>query len=114
MRNVWEVGIHAKESDSEPCMIVHVECDNEVEALTRVSEEFNLGGKEAIVSRGKTDIDDKAPYLQRSKPAGYGSNSAAVGLVGGAALGAAVGGPVWAIVGGVVGTILGKEYKGVG
>jgi DNA-directed RNA polymerase subunit RPC12/RpoP len=43
-----------------------------------------------------------------------GSTSAAVGLVGGAALGAAIGGPVGAIIGGILGGILGKESKGVG
>ena len=113
MRNVWEVGIHANKFDQKPYMIVHVECNNETDALMIVSEEFNLGSNEAIASRGRTAIDDNAPYLQL-KPAGYGSNSAAVGLVGGAALGAAVGGPVGAIVGGVVGAMLGKEHKGVG
>lgn len=45
---------------------------------------------------------------------GNGDTSAAVGLMGGAALGAALGGPIGAIVGGVIGAILGKESKGVG
>ncbi|ENM5740190.1 TPA: hypothetical protein I7221_21895 [Vibrio vulnificus] len=43
-----------------------------------------------------------------------GETSAAVGLIGGAALGASIGGPVGAIVGGILGAILGKESKGVG
>lgn len=43
-----------------------------------------------------------------------GESSAAVGLVGGAALGAAIGGPVGAVIGAVIGAILGKESKGVG
>ncbi|KPL99274.1 hypothetical protein [Vibrio splendidus] len=43
-----------------------------------------------------------------------GETSAAVGLIGGAALGASIGGPFGAIVGGVLGAILGKESKGVG
>jgi len=38
--------------------------------------------------------------------------SAAVGLIGGAALGAAIGGPVGAIIGAVIGTIIGREAKG--
>ncbi len=43
-----------------------------------------------------------------------GEASAAVGLIGGAALGASIGGPVGAILGGVLGALLGKESKGVG
>lgn len=43
-----------------------------------------------------------------------GSTSAAVGLIGGAALGASIGGPVGAIVGGIIGALIGKESKGVG
>jgi len=43
-----------------------------------------------------------------------GDTSAAVGLIGGAALGASIGGPVGAIIGGILGAILGKESKGVG
>ncbi|EKO3933757.1 hypothetical protein GAW91_004444 [Vibrio fluvialis] len=43
-----------------------------------------------------------------------GDTSAAVGLIGGAALGASIGGPVGAIVGGILGAIIGKESKGVG
>ena len=43
-----------------------------------------------------------------------GDTSAAVGLIGGAALGAAIGGPVGAIVGGLLGAVLGREAKGVG
>lgn len=43
-----------------------------------------------------------------------GETSAAVGLIGGAALGASIGGPVGAVVGGLLGAILGKESKGVG
>lgn len=43
-----------------------------------------------------------------------GENSAAVGMIGGAALGAAIGGPPGAVIGAIVGAILGKEAKGVG
>ena len=43
-----------------------------------------------------------------------GETSAAVGLIGGAALGASIGGPLGAIIGGVIGAALGKESKGVG
>lgn len=43
-----------------------------------------------------------------------GDTSAAVGLIGGAALGAAVGGPIGAIVGAVIGAVIGREAKGVG
>lgn len=43
-----------------------------------------------------------------------GDTSAAVGLIGGAALGAAIGGPVGAVVGGLLGALIGKETKGVG
>lgn len=43
-----------------------------------------------------------------------GDNSAAVGMIGGAALGAALGGPPGALIGAVLGAILGKEAKGVG
>lgn len=43
-----------------------------------------------------------------------GSTSAAVGLLGGAALGAAIAGPVGALVGAVIGAIIGNEAKGVG
>ena len=43
-----------------------------------------------------------------------GSTSAAVGLIGGAALGASIAGPAGAIVGGILGAVLGKESKGVG
>ena len=45
---------------------------------------------------------------------GDGEASAAVGLIGGAALGAAVGGPIGAIIGGILGGIVGKNSKGVG
>ena len=48
------------------------------------------------------------------KPIDDGSTSAAVGLIGGAALGASIGGPAGAVVGGIIGAILGKESKGVG
>ena len=51
--------------------------------------------------------------LSSATPA-TGGTSAAVGLIGGAALGASVGGPVGAIVGGVLGALIGKETKGVG
>jgi hypothetical protein len=43
-----------------------------------------------------------------------GETSAAVGMLGGAALGAALGGPIGAIFGGIVGAVLGKSAKGVG
>ena len=43
-----------------------------------------------------------------------GETSAAVGLIGGAALGAAIGGPPGALIGAVVGAILGSTAKGVG
>lgn len=43
-----------------------------------------------------------------------GDTSAAVGLIGGAALGAAIAGPVGAIIGAVVGAVIGHEAKGVG
>jgi len=43
-----------------------------------------------------------------------GETSAAVGLLGGAALGAALGGPPGAVIGAIVGAILGKSAKGVG
>ncbi len=43
-----------------------------------------------------------------------GDTSAAVGLIGGAALGASIGGPVGAIIGGIIGGLLGKDSKGVG
>ena len=43
-----------------------------------------------------------------------GSTSAAVGMIGGAALGASIGGPLGAVIGGVIGAILGKESKGIG
>ena len=43
-----------------------------------------------------------------------GSTSAAVGMIGGAALGASIAGPAGAVIGGVLGAILGKESKGVG
>ena len=49
-----------------------------------------------------------------STPINDGSTSAAVGLIGGAALGASLGGPAGAIIGGIVGGILGKQSKGVG
>ena len=45
---------------------------------------------------------------------GSGETSAAVGLIGGAALGASIGGPAGAIIGGVVGAVLGKNAKGLG
>lgn len=47
-------------------------------------------------------------------PERSGDTSAAVGMIGGAALGAAIGGPPGALIGGVVGGIIGKESKGVG
>ena len=47
-------------------------------------------------------------------PKDEGETSAAVGLIGGAALGAAVGGPFGAVVGAIIGAILGKEAKGLG
>lgn len=43
-----------------------------------------------------------------------GDTSAAVGLLGGAALGAAMAGPPGALIGAIVGAILGKAAKGVG
>lgn len=43
-----------------------------------------------------------------------GEASAAVGLLGGAALGAAVGGPPGALIGAILGAIVGKAAKGVG
>lgn len=43
-----------------------------------------------------------------------GDTSAAVGLLGGAALGAAIAGPPGALIGAIVGAILGKNVKGVG
>nr|VFK39762.1 MAG: hypothetical protein BECKTC1821E_GA0114239_100541 [Candidatus Kentron sp. TC] len=43
-----------------------------------------------------------------------GDTSAAVGMIGGAALGAAIGGPGGAIIGGIIGGFIGKEAKGVG
>lgn len=43
-----------------------------------------------------------------------GETSAAVGLIGGAALGAALGGPAGAIIGGAIGLVLGREAKGLG
>lgn len=49
-----------------------------------------------------------------SNPISDGSTSAAVGMIGGAALGASIGGPVGAVIGGVLGAILGKESKGIG
>ena len=38
---------------------------------------------------------------------GSGETSAAVGLIGGAALGASIGGPAGAVIGGVVGAVIG-------
>jgi len=49
---------------------------------------------------------------KRAAPAG--ETSAAVGLIGGAALGAAIGGPVGAMIGAIVGAVIGSEAKGVG
>lgn len=43
-----------------------------------------------------------------------GETSAAVGLIGGAALGAAIFGPVGAVIGGILGAVIGKESKGLG
>lgn len=43
-----------------------------------------------------------------------GETSAAVGMIGGAALGAAIGGPPGALIGAILGAIIGKEAKGVG
>ncbi len=48
------------------------------------------------------------------EPESDGSLSAAVGLMGGAALGASIAGPVGAIIGGILGGLIGKEAKGVG
>lgn len=48
------------------------------------------------------------------KPNTSGDTSAAVGLIGGAAVGAAIAGPFGAIIGGIVGAVLGREAKGVG
>ncbi len=61
-------------------------------------------------------MSDVGRVLKKSKniPDPSGETSAAVGLIGGAALGAAIGGPVGAIVGAVIGVIVGKEAKGVG
>lgn len=54
-------------------------------------------------------------FLPAVPPEGQaGDTSAAVGLLGGAALGAAVAGPPGAIIGAIVGAILGKNAKGVG
>ena len=50
--------------------------------------------------------------LARGKKSG--ETSAAVGMIGGAALGAAIAGPPGAVVGGIVGALIGKESKGVG
>ncbi len=47
-------------------------------------------------------------------PIENGEASAAVGLIGGAALGASIGGPVGAVIGGIVGAVLGKNAKGLG
>ncbi len=52
-------------------------------------------------------------YLPRA-PQPTGETSAAVGLIGGAALGAAIAGPAGAIVGAVIGAIIGGQAKGVG
>ena len=49
-----------------------------------------------------------------NQPLDDGSTSAAVGLIGGAALGASIAGPAGAVVGGIIGALLGKESKGVG
>jgi hypothetical protein len=48
------------------------------------------------------------------KPDSAGETSAAVGMIGGAALGAAIAGPPGAIIGAVVGAIIGRQSKGVG
>lgn len=45
---------------------------------------------------------------------GDGETSAAVGLIGGAALGAAIGGAPGAIIGAVLGSLVGKNSRGVG
>ena len=55
----------------------------------------------------------KTPLVSRNLE-DDGSTSAAVGLIGGAALGASIGGPVGAIIGGILGGFIGKEAKGVG
>ncbi|MBW1650295.1 MAG: hypothetical protein JRJ44_06395 [Deltaproteobacteria bacterium] len=55
----------------------------------------------------------KAPLTSRNSESD-GSTSAAVGLIGGAALGASIGGPVGAIIGGILGGFIGNEAKGVG
>ena len=47
-------------------------------------------------------------------PQGKGEVSAAVGMMGGAALGAAIGGPSGAIIGGIAGFVFGKTSKGLG
>ena len=47
-------------------------------------------------------------------PKDAGDTSAAVGLLGGAALGAAMAGPPGALVGAILGAVLGKTAKGVG
>jgi ribosomal protein S27E len=47
-------------------------------------------------------------------PQPSGDTSAAVGLIGGAALGAAIGGPPGALIGAVIGLVLGSTAKGVG
>nr|VFK38331.1 MAG: hypothetical protein BECKTC1821D_GA0114238_100437 [Candidatus Kentron sp. TC] len=70
------------------------------------------------------EIPDRAPpskYLCVScsrplshAPKASGDTSAAVGMIGGAALGASIGGPVGAIIGGIIGGFIGKEAKGVG
>nr|VFK54245.1 MAG: hypothetical protein BECKTC1821F_GA0114240_100484 [Candidatus Kentron sp. TC] len=70
------------------------------------------------------DLPDREPpakYLCEScsRPLSYapkasGDTSAAVGVIGGAALGASLGGPVGAIIGGIIGGFIGKEAKGVG
>ena len=52
-------------------------------------------------------------FLPRN-PEPPGDTSAAVGLIGGAALGAAIGGPPGALIGAIIGAILGREAKGVG
>jgi outer membrane lipoprotein SlyB len=52
-------------------------------------------------------------FLPPAKEEG-GDTSAAVGLLGGAALGAALGGPPGAVIGAIVGAILGKSAKGIG
>jgi len=43
-----------------------------------------------------------------------GETSAAVGLIGGAALGAAIAGPPGALIGAILGAIIGGQSKGVG